>query len=233
MPSPNPTARNASASNGSAAGKTRVVRGVVQGLLRRRWSGGDRLTEAEAAGIFDVSRTPVREALVELQSLGIVELRRNCGAIFLPFGATELRDMYAVRALLEVEAARLAATRMDEVRIAAFERSLDALRLAARPDQDWKLDRALHAAIAEASGNPRLAGEIARYGDLVQTMRGAVGRVLAGIHSTSVAEHLRILRCLRKRDADAAGEAMRVHLAQAAASAVAALERRIGTRAAG
>jgi DNA-binding GntR family transcriptional regulator len=207
-------------SHGSTAGKARVVRGVIYGLLRGRWRGGDRLTEAGAAGLFKVSRTPVREALLELASMGIVELRRNCGANFLPFGERELRDLYAVRTLLEAEAARLAATRMDDACIDKLKSSFTTLRREQRPDTDWKLDRGLHSAIAHAAGNPRLAGEITRYSDLVQTMREAVGSVLAGIHSTSLTEHLRILRCLKQRDSDAAAEAMRQHLAQAADSAM-------------
>lgn len=205
------------------SGKTRVVRGVVHGLLKGRWQGGDRLTELEAAALFQVSRTPVREALMELTSMGIVELRRNCGAVFLPFGGKELRDLYAVRSLLEVEAARLAAERMDESVIEALRQKFEALRRAKAADQEWRLDRELHTAIARASGNPRLAGEIARYEDLVQTFREAVGTVLSNIHSTSLSDHLRILRRLKQRDSNAAAEAMRLHLAQAAQSAVEAL----------
>jgi DNA-binding GntR family transcriptional regulator len=216
-----------SASPGPPAGKARVGRGVIHGLLKGRWRGGDRLTEAEAAELFEVSRTPVREALLELASMGIVELRRNCGAIFLPFGEPELRDLYAVRSLLETEAARLAATRIDDALIDHLRTAFDQLRREQRPDNDWQLDRELHAAIAHAAGNPRLAAEIARYGDLVQTMREAVGSVLADIHSTSLTDHLRILRCLKQRNPEAAAKAMRRHLAQAAESALIAL-RRVG-----
>lgn len=207
----------------SAAGKALVVRGVIRGLLHGRWTGGDRLTEIEAAELFKVSRTPVREALLELAALGIVELRRNCGAIFLPFGEEELRDLYAVRTLLEVEATRLAVTRIAPSTLAALRESFEMLRHEQRHDRDWHLDQQLHAAIAGACGNPRLAGEIARYADLVQTIREAVGRVLADIHSNSLTEHLRILRSLQSGNPDAAGKAMQRHLDQAAESAVAAL----------
>ena len=209
--------------NSPAAGKARVVRGVVHDLLKGRWSGGDRLTEVEAAERFHVSRTPVREALLQLASMGIVDLRRNCGAIFRPFGPKELRDLYAVRSLLEVEAARLAATRMRGEVVESLRVKFEKLRRERRPDTGWRLDLELHAAIAEAADNPRLAGEIARYGDLVQTVREAVGHTLAGVHSPSVNEHLRILRQFAKRDANAAADAMRLHLRQAADSAVTAL----------
>jgi DNA-binding GntR family transcriptional regulator len=209
--------------NSPAAGKARVVRGVVHELLKGRWAGGDRLPEVEAAARFKVSRTPVREALLELAAMGIVELRRNCGAIFRPFGLKELQDLYAVRSLLEVEAARLAATRMPYATVEALKAKFEKLRREGLPDTGWRLDRELHAAIAEAADNKRLAGEIARYGDLVQTVREAVGVTVANIHSSSLNEHLRILNQIAKRDSDAAAEAMRRHLQQAADSAAKAL----------
>jgi DNA-binding GntR family transcriptional regulator len=223
MQATKPAATRRTSGGASSAGKTHVVRGVIQGLLKRRWSGGDRLTEAEASDFFEVSRTPVREALVELASLGIVELRRNCGAVFLPFGEKELRDLYAVRSLLEVEAARLAAGRMPGGEARRLRQEFEKLKRERRSDAGWHLDRELHAAIAQAADNPRLAGEIARYGDLVQTTREAVGGTLADIHSTSVNEHLRILRALESRKPDRAAEAMRLHLQQAADSAAKAL----------
>lgn len=218
-----PPMKIATPSPSPAAGKARVVRGVVHDLLKGRWNGGDRLPEAEAAARFRVSRTPVREALLELASMGIVELRRNCGAVFRPFGAKELMDLYAVRSLLEVEAARLAATRIRPDAVKGFIREFEALRGAGKPDTGWRLDLKLHAAVAEAADNPRLAGEIARYGNLVQTMRETVGTTLADVHATSLKEHLRILHEFEKRNPEGAAEAMRLHLSQAAASAVKAL----------
>lgn len=112
---------------------------------------------------------------------------------------------------------------MAEGTIDQLREDFERLRREKIPDRDWCLDRALHSAVAEACGNPRLTGEIARYRDLVQTMREAVGSVLADIHSTSLIEHLRLLRCLKQRDPAAAAAAMRQHLAQAAKSAVKAL----------
>lgn len=217
--------RNPEKSAATAAGKASVVRGVIHGLLKGRWHGGDRLTELEAAGLFKVSRTPVREALLELSSMGVVELRRNCGAVFHPFGERELRDLYAVRSLLEVEATRLAAENMDPSVIAHLQAGFERLKHESLPDKGWRLDRELHTSIARGSGNPRLAGEIARYSGLVQTMREAVGGVLANIHSTSLSDHLRILDALKARNPVASAESMKAHLDQAAESAVTALNR--------
>jgi len=206
------------------AGKANVVSGVIHGLLQGRWRGGERLTEEAVAQTFAVSRTPVREGLLELAAMGMVQLRRNCGAVLQPFGPAQLSEIYAVRTLLEVEAARLAAVRIRASLVDALRLDFERLRKEKRPDEGWKLDQILHTTIAKQSGNMRLAGEIHRYTLLVQTMREAVGSVLFGIQSTSIKEHLEILKCLGQGDASGASEAMKRHLQQAERSALAAVK---------
>ncbi len=206
------------------AGKAHIVSGVIHGLLQGRWRGGERLTEQAIAQMFSVSRTPVREALLELSAMGMVQLRRNCGAVLQPFGPKQLSEIYAVRTLLEAEAARLAAGRLPQAQIESLLKAFESLQRANLPDEGWQLDQLLHKTIAAHSGNMRLAEEINRYTLLVQTMREAVGRVLAGIQSTSIEEHLEILSQIGKGDASGAGTAMQRHLQQAERSALAAVE---------
>ncbi len=214
-----------SASPTRVGGKRLVVRGLIAGLLKGAWRGGARLTEAEAVARFGVSRTPVREALLELQGLGFVELKRNCGAVFLPFGPEELREIYAVRSLLEVEAARLAAGHVADAALDALLAAFTRIRESGGFDPDWEHDLTLHRVIAEASGNRRPFAEIARYGDVVQTVREIVGGQDYGIHETTADEHLDILAALSRRHAHAAAAAMRAHLAQASDSAAEAVRR--------
>jgi len=206
------------------AGKARVISGVIHGLLQGRWRGGERLTETAVAQIFSVSRTPVREGLLELAAMGMVQLRRNCGAILQPFGPSQLSEIYAVRTLLEVEAARLAAGRISTSVVASLRRDFKRLQKEKRPDDGWTLDQCLHTTIARESGNMRLAEEINRYTLLIQTMREAAGRILSEIQSTSIKEHLEILACLGQGDASGASVAMKKHLQQAEQSALAAVQ---------
>lgn len=206
-----------------SANKQAVIRGLIAGLLKGEWTGGDRVTEGEACEQFQVSRTPVREALLELRGLGLIELHRNRGAVFNSFGPDELREIYVVRALLEVEATRLASRRLDRNRIAAMMDGFRRIRESGGIDPDWRHDREMHSAVARASGNRRLASEIGRYGDLVQAVREIVGGQGLDIHGTTADEHLAILGAMAAGDAVAAAEAMRAHLAQASESAAAAL----------
>ena len=90
---------------------------VVQRLLKAIFSGelaaGTRLIASKLAARLGVSATPIREALVELEQSGIVELLHHRGAVVKPFGRDELREFYAVRRLLECEAVRLACGHVD------------------------------------------------------------------------------------------------------------------------
>ncbi len=210
----------------SPAGKTAVIRGIIHGLLAGRLVGGERLTELAAAEMFNVSRTPVREAMLELTAMGIMQLKRNCGAILLPFGPDELRDVYAVRALLEVEAARLAASRIPQETIERLLGDFQSLSLQRRPDAGWQKDRELHSTLALASGNPRLAGDISRYNTLIQTIREAVDTTGTNLQERSIQEHLKILHACRERDSVRAATAMQQHLAQALDSALRTLQQK-------
>ena len=207
----------------SLAGKAQVVRGVIHGLLHGRWTGGERLTEQSVAGLFEVSRTPVREAFLELEALGMLQLKRNCGAVLGAFGARQLAELYSVRMLLELEAVRLAASRMDGEIICRLVHKFEGLQSSGADDKDWALDQALHFEIAAASDNLRLRDEISRYGNLVQTVREVVGRRFCSVHSTSLAEHVDILHRLQSKDEAGAVASMRRHLEMAMSSALEAL----------
>jgi len=203
--------------------KASVALGLFHSVLRGEWDPGRRLVEMELAERFKVSRTPVREALLELEGLGVVELRRNCGAVLRPFGPREVGEIYEVRTILEVEAARLAAGKISAAELAPLQEGFAELSEGHRVDREWELDRDLHRTIAEASGNRRLAGEIGRYGNLVQAVREAVGEQSEEIYAITLREHLEILDRLIEGSAVGAAAAMRDHLGQAAASAVAAV----------
>lgn len=81
-----------------------LMRQIVAGEL----SGGERLVETRLAAGFGTSQAPVREALRELESIGLVEIRPRRGTFVRPFVQQTLRESYVVRAALEEAATRLA-----------------------------------------------------------------------------------------------------------------------------
>lgn len=195
---------------------------VTQQLLMAIFSGsiksGDRMVSQTLAKQFGVSATPVREALVELASIGLIEILPNRGAVCLPFGVRELGEIYHLRRILEVEATRLACGRLSIEPMRDLRISL--AKLAERSAQDWSsqamsLDAELHAHIARGCDNNRLCHEIDRYKNLMQSIRKVVGDKHR-VQLRAVEQHIQIIDALIDADSDKACQAMARHIDQTA-----------------
>jgi DNA-binding GntR family transcriptional regulator len=197
----------------------RLVTGIFAGSLRS----GQRLVVQHLAKTYEVSPTPVREALVELASLGLVDLLPNRGAIVRPFGPAEVSEISQIRRLLETEATRSACGRIPADELSALDQELRRLEVLPR-DRRWDrdaraADTRLHVLIADSSGNLRLAVEISRYLVLFRALRDVCHLRDAGTNysrADDVPEHLAIIRPLLESDAEGAARAMDRHIRSAA-----------------
>lgn len=185
---------------------------IVDGRLRA----GELYSVAQLAEQLGVSRTPAREALLLLERQGMVRFERNRGARVLESSARDIDEIFALRLLLEVPAAREAAGRMGEGEIAAVAAELAAMRARLDPPDETAFmthDRRFHELLLAGAGNHRLVGIVADLRDHVH-LRGAStvgrGRDLRAIYD----EHVRVVEALRDGDPDAVAEAMREHLEQ-------------------
>ncbi|MFT4638257.1 MAG: DNA-binding GntR family transcriptional regulator [Verrucomicrobiales bacterium] len=206
-------------------GKNRTTAAISELLgcvFRGEFKVGDRLTETFLSEKLGISRTPVREALLELKGLGLVDVRRNRGAVFNGFTAVKLSEIYEVRRLLEVEATRHSTRRIDRQLLHDLLRDTRLLHDANADDDDWELDRRIHAAIALSCGNQTLAHEIQRFSMLVQAIRVTVG-ARVHVQQETTEQHLELLAAMTNGDPNAAGDAMRSHLEEAEKAAVAAI----------
>jgi DNA-binding GntR family transcriptional regulator len=86
----------------------RIRDGLVELIVSGEIKSGERLVETRIAADFGTSQAPVREALRELEGLGLVESRPRRGRIVIPFVEQTIREAYVVRAALEESATRLA-----------------------------------------------------------------------------------------------------------------------------
>jgi DNA-binding GntR family transcriptional regulator len=197
----------------------RILTGVFRGLFRS----GQHLVVQHLAESYQVSPTPVREALVELAGLGLVDLLPNRGAVVRPFGPQEVREISQVRRVLEVEAARCACGRLDRAGLGELERELTRLQ-GLTPGPEWDIqiraaDTRLHGLIASSCGSTRLEVEVDRYLTLFRTLRDVSHARDAWSNysrSNDVPEHLAIVRALLAEDAEMAALTMDRHIRSAA-----------------
>lgn len=205
-----------------------VVAELLADLFEGEFSTGERLRVEHLAERYGVSVTPVREALVEMAGLGLVELKPNRGAVVRPFGPRQVREICHLRRVLECEATRCATGRIAPFELASLEGELKRLVQTPR-SQKWsaetrRLDSALHELIAERCGNERLAHEIGRYSILYRMLRDARHRRRTAranyAQMEENSEHLKIVQALASGNAELAAEAMSVHVNQSAEALV-------------
>jgi DNA-binding GntR family transcriptional regulator len=142
--------------NASAVAADVIRAAIVDGRLEP----GTRLKEEELARELGISRTPVREALLVLQTEGLLESAPNRGATVRSYEAVDLDDLYQLRAVLEGFAARRAATRISPEDVALLAESCERFEELRAADDVTELVREnvrFHEIILAAAGSGRLA----------------------------------------------------------------------------
>ncbi len=175
---------------------------------------GDQIDESALAEQYQVSRTPVREALIQLQAQGIVTSLPRGGMIVAKMDLQQLLSLWELLAELEGVAVRLACQRMTPDELQAIVRHHEASAEIVEADdvagwQDSNLQ--FHEVIYRATRNPYLRQEVLRIRTRTGYYRkhafGALGRIRA-----SFEQHRVVVEALKKGDADAAALAMVAHM---------------------
>lgn len=213
---------------------TQLVRELSRRIARGELKPGDKLpSEQHLIASFKVSRTVVREAISSLKAEGLVSTRQGVGAFVLqrhptpPFRVNHVSfttlkqviDVLELRIGVEAEAAALAAERRSERDLEAMRFALDRMtrdiedaRDAVEPDLDF------HRCVAEATSNPHYTQLFNSLGTMliprtrVETFKFHADEPAAYLRLVNE-EHESIFDAIRNRDAEAARQAMRRHLA--------------------
>ncbi|MGD8940167.1 MAG: GntR family transcriptional regulator [Gammaproteobacteria bacterium] len=135
---------------------------------------GTRVTETEIAESFNVSRTPVREALQRLELEGLLTIRPKQGCFVRPVDIQTISDYYDVRVALEAAAIELACENMPDEQIEELLGIWNPKNCTMQfdyPGQIQEVEEAFHVAIAEGSGNTVLANYIKDVNDHIRIIR--------------------------------------------------------------
>lgn len=174
---------------------------------------GTEVSEAGLSQKLEMSKTPVREALVQLRSEGFVETYPRRGYRVLPITVADMNELFEIRTLVEAEAAALAAERATAEQFDELERRADAYYCIEESESLERFissNREFHAAIAHATGNLRLYQLTLAQIDALERFfyLGAISRDL---NPETNADHHRIVEVLRRRDPAEARQVMRDH----------------------
>ncbi|WP_454616284.1 GntR family transcriptional regulator [Bradyrhizobium cenepequi] len=183
---------------------------IVRGALRP----GSPLDETEVARRFNVSRTPVREALRQLAASGLVEARAHRGAVVARPSVERLTGMFEAMAELEALCAGLAAERMtatDRYALEAVHEELRVLSYTGNPERFHEVNERFHNTIYAGSHNEYIAEMTLATRVRVQPFRRAQFRNLGRL-AKSHAEHDRVVVAIMRGDKTGAATAMRAHI---------------------
>lgn len=213
-------------SSGTELMRDGVYRQIRADILACDLAPGTQIQENDLAARYAVSKSPVRDALLKLEELGLVDILPRKGYRVRPISASDARDLYEMRLLLERACVRGAIESASDTEL----QDLDQFRTdgGAQTTTDWvEYNRSLHGAIADASGNLRMAkvsGDILDQFDRLTFMGVTDNDGANGSAQKLVDEHCEIIDAIQARDKGKAASLLASHVKSSRRRVLAALE---------
>jgi DNA-binding GntR family transcriptional regulator len=200
-----------------------IVEHLLKDILNGRLRPGQRLVTRTLSASLLVGQTPIREALITLTGIGVVEMRPNRGAVVRMLRPREVRDIYLVRRALECAAVRTACGRVGAEDLRSLAADIRELIGSAGTDRDRLIERArsidnqLHDLIARDCGNIFLIDELDRLKLLYRAFRDSAYEKEGPLNNflrkdVEAREHLAIVEAMLARDRGASVRAMSRHI---------------------
>lgn len=193
---------------------TRIREALENAIVDGRFAPGTKLDPVALEGEFQCSRTPVREALQQLEASGLVRIHAKRGTFVSEWTMEELAERFEAMAELEATCARLAARRITNDELKELETRHEACRQLAEADKfdDYYAENsAFHSCIYNATHNAFIAQEAMRLHAMLQPYRRTQLKVRNRI-ARSFKEHAAVVEAIRNGADAAAADAMRDHV---------------------
>lgn len=186
-----------------------VYEKIKEAIVKGQIPAGSRLSEIDLSRQFEVSRTPVREAIRQLAETGLVRLSSRRGAYVLLPTAKDMRDLYEIRTALELIS-------VEHICAAPPEVLHTSRRVFEEVSNEWdavkfmEMDEEFHAELSRHAGNNYLDALLSQVGALIQLCRRyAIGNIPK---VSSSMEHIAIIDAIIAGDTDEAKRKMKLHL---------------------
>jgi DNA-binding GntR family transcriptional regulator len=192
----------------------RVFHKIREDILAGIYKENDELRENTIAKVLGVSRTPVREALRQLELEGLVTIIPNKGAYVTGITSKDIRDIYVIRSYLEGLCAKWACENITNAQIEALEEVLYLSDFHARRShmkQLVELDNKFHELIYKASGSKILEHVLSDFHHYVERVR-KITLSMPSRASKSSAEHAAILDAIKQKNGELAEALAHEHI---------------------
>ena len=184
--------------------REKIVDYLKESIIKGHLKPGERIAEPELAEKFGVSRTPVREALRQLESEGFLTVLPRKGATVSPITDKDVQEFYAIKSLLEGYAARIACERMTEKDVRRMEELNEQMKVFAENEDVksfFKCDNRFHDVFLKACGNDKLYNLVHSLVQQFERFR-ITALSVPGRMRDSVRQHEEIIDAFRRRDGE-------------------------------
>ena len=192
----------------------RVFNRIREDILSGKYAENEELKEVSIGNELGVSRTPVREALRQLELEGLVNIIPNKGAYVHGISQKDIHDIYVIRSYLEGLAARWACEKITDEEIEALEENvyISNFHIGKKHYETIvELDSAFHETIYKASGSKILEHQLSTYHHYVERIRKiSLGREERAKKSNE--EHAAILEAIKSRNGELAEKLAHEHI---------------------
>lgn len=195
--------------------RDKIATSIRDSILRGKLKPGERLMELDLAKLLGISRTPIREAFLQLESEGFLKVIPRKGAIVTETSFKDAEETYEIKSVIEGLAARLATLKLTDEQINELEKiNKEMEEIALSENKDYQkfleLNSSFHKVINESCGNDKLIKLILnlRY----QTFRyNYLFLSLISHLESSVQEHNQIIEAIKKRDEELVEKLVKKH----------------------
>lgn len=194
-----------------------VFKEIERGILSGEFDEGEALVEQRLSDELGVSRTPVREALRQLELEGLIKTVPNKGAIVIGVSEKDIEDIYTIRIRVEGLASRWAAEHITKAELKALHDVVDLQEFYAEKgdyDQVWQLDTRFHAILYDACQSRPMKHMLSVFHNYITRARELSVKA-EGRARLSVAEHRELLVAINAHDSDKAEELTALHIINA------------------
>lgn len=184
--------------------RDRIASSIRNAIIDGRLQPGSRLTEQELETMFGVSRTPLREALLLLDSEGFVNMLPRRGAVVTTISTEDVEEIYGAKSILEAAASKIACDKITPEVIEELEALTDEMQSVLNSDRNeyrtlLNLNSEFHQLLSDAAGNKKISqfiknlrGQTLRYNYIYLSLKSRI--------KSSITDHRNIIKALKQKD---------------------------------